>query len=418
MDTKLSLSILLVLAISASYVVAESITTAQQEYWLGETVQAEVVMNNFDLAKLSFTDNKSGKIPVGFLMMDADGKQLVYFNMPTSINAGEYHLIAKDQRAINGVLQEFNISTKISVSGNLGVSIDPPRTVLDPTRSELKISLINNADSAVAADISASNPSFKPARNPLQLGPKETKNAFISYNYSEISSDQTIYMSYSNRTHAIKVVLPESEQKETKTAPETPSAPEYVEQLKFDAQKTVEKQASTYTGFSDSLTLRSTVRKDLHNLKFALTGSIKDISELKIASADTIPAEGTIDQYIWINKGKKAKAGTYEGDLMASTDEGYSDSLHFKITLAEPKTIEENATAKPSVTLFNKSSLSLLINETKAENKPDVQKNVTIAMLLLVIVLFIAFLIGRKLRNKTQKKGLEEYVHSLKKGHK
>lgn len=421
MDKKLLFSAILLL-ISASYASAESITASQQEYWLGEAVYSEISMQNFDLAKLSFTDNKTNKIPVGFILLQADNKQMVYFDIPTSLSAGDYYLRAKDQRVINGVLQDFELSTKMPVSENLGLSVDPPVLKLDPANDEIKISLRNNAEKEVTVNITSSDPSFNPARNPLQIGPKETKNAFISYNYSEITSNQEIYLTYSNRTYTVRALLPKEEQTKQPTSSEIPSSPTYAEELKFEAQKTVEKQASRYTAFSDTLTVRSTARKELHNVRFSLTGSLKNIAELQTTTVETLPAEGTIDQYVWVNKDKKASPGLYEGELIVNSDEGYSDSIHFKITLEDLKITEQNITnmtaAKPNIALFNRSSLSMLINETKAQEKPDIKKNVTIAMVLLATVLFIAFLIGRKLRIKTRKRQLEEYVHSLKKGHK
>ncbi|MFH1332654.1 MAG: hypothetical protein ABIH53_00235 [archaeon] len=398
-----------------SYVSAEEITTSQQEYWLGETVQAEVTMNNFDLSKLSLQDNQTNKILVGFLALKLDGKTFVSFNIPTNLDHGDYYLTAKDQRIIEDVLQDFELSTKITIANELGVSVDPAIFTIKPSEDEFKIALHNYAADTVTVNITTSHKSLKPVRDSLEINPGETKNAFVKY--TGLDSEQSISLTYLNRTYTIKIVLPT----ETTTEPETPqpitTEPATTGELKFEGQGLVEKQASKYTSFSDPLTIKSTINKEIHNLKFSLTGNLAEVTELKVQEIQTLAITGSIEQFVWVNKDKTAAPGLYEGDIEVSSDEGYSDTIHLKITLTEPILIEEPI-QEPTERLFNQSKLSLLINETNVQEEPNITQNITIAIAMLVIMLTIFTFIALKMRNKTLRKRFEDYVSSFKKGRK
>ena len=411
---RLSILLLLTFLLLAEFSAAEEITTAKQEYLLGETVQAEVNMQNFDISKLSFTDNRSNKIAVGFLTQTLSDRNFVYFNIPLAIEKGEYTLKAKDRRIANGVLGDFEISAKVNVLSDTGLSIDPAIIVLDPMKDEFKIAIKNNAQASYDVNITASQ--MKATRDVLQIAPGETKNAYISYDISKLEGEQNVWLSYANRSYTVRVLIPEKKIIETAPQPKEPAQTEIAE-LKFIGPETVEKKASTYTSLSDPITVKSTAKTELKNIKFSLTGSLAEIATIKLQSADKIAPEGSIEQYIWVNKDKKAAPGDYEGKLIVEAEGGYKDEILFKISLEELKLVEEPI-SKPNVTAFNQSRLAMILNETKVKAEPDTAKSVTIALSMLLIVASIAALIALKLRNKVQKKSLEEYVKGLKKGKK
>lgn len=411
---RLSILLPLITILLASCASAEGITTAKQEYLLGETVQAEVSMQNFDISKLSFTDNRSNKIAAGFLTQAVSDRNFVYFNIPSTINQGEYFLKAKDQRIINGVLGDFEISANINVLSDTGISIDPAIILLDPMKNEFKILVKNNAQKSYDVNITALQ--MKATRETLQIAPGETKNAYISYDISKLEGEQSIQLSYANRSYTVRVLVPEKkiiEAAQPKELTQTETA-----ELKFIGPETVEKKASTYTSFSDQITVKSTAKTELKNIRFSLTGSLSKIATIKLQAADKIAPEGSIDQYIWINKDKKAAPGNYEGNLVVEAEGGYRDEIAFKISLEELKLVEEKPVAKPNITAFNQSRLAMILNETRAKEEPNTVKNVTIALSMLLIVASIAALIALRLRNNVQKKPLEEYVKGLKKGKK
>ena len=411
-------SILLLLLTSillASHAAAEEITTAKQEYILGETVQAEVNMQGFDVSKLSFLDNKSNKIAVGFLTLVIADRNFVYFNIPLGIEKGEYALTARDKRTADGVLGDFEISARINLLSEAGMSIDPAIAILDPLKNEFKIAIKNNAQTTQTVNITASQ--MKAARATLQIGPGETKNAYISYDISQLEGEQSVQLSYTNRSYTIRVLVPEKKIMETAQQKEQPTQSGTAE-LKFIGPETVEKQASTYTSFSDQITVKSTAKTEIKNIKFSLTGSLAQIATLKLQTADKIGPEGSIEQYIWINKDKKAAPGNYEGSLSVEAEGGYKDEILFKISLEELKLVEEKPGIKPNITAFNQSRLSIILNETRVKEEPNVAKNVAIAAAMLLIVASIAAIIALKMGKRVQKKPLEEYVKGLKKGRK
>ncbi len=419
---RLPLFLTLITILLATFAAAEDITTAKQDYLLGETVQAEVNMQGFDISKLSFTDNKSSKTSVGFLTEKIGDRNFVYFNIPTNILAGEYYLIAKDKRVIDGVLGDFQIFANVTVLGEVGVSIDPAILSFDPAKNELKVSMKNNAAKAYSVSVMTSTADMKAARPVLDLAPGETKSAYVSYDLSKINSEQSIGLSYANRTYVVKVLLPdikiiEQPLEQPVDKPVEKPVEQQVAELKFIGPDVVDKKASTYTSFSDVITVKSTSKDEIRNVKFPLTGTLAQIAQIKIQAIDKIPAEGSIEQSISINKDKKAAPGNYEGKIIVEADGGYKDEILFKITLEDLKLVEEKPMLT-NVSYFNKSQLAALLNETKIREEPNVVQNVTIAAVLFAIVAVIGLLIGFRLRKRTEHKPLEEYVKGLKKGRK
>lgn len=409
---KLKLLVLAAILLSVSYAYAESITTQQKEYWLGETVQAYVEMQGFELQKLSFIDNKSNKIPVGFLTQKIEGKDFVYFNIPLTAIPGKYYLSAKDRRVSNNTIQDFELSTSFDIAGNKGISIDPAIITLDPLKNEFKLSLKNNADNTLTVNITASE-GLKPARDSIQLEPGTTKNAFISYTQPE--TEQEVTLKYLNRSHTIRILTQQKTTAENITTEPKEEPITISGELTFDGPATVDKKSSRYTSFSDPIKIKNTFQKDIKNVKFSLTGNLKDIAELRTQTIDLIAAGSEAEQYVWVNKNKNAPAGIYEGDLTAKSEEGYSDSIHLKITLEELTLVEEKPAEKPAQNLFNYSRTLTLINETKAQEEPNVAKNVMTALLMLLAAIIITFLIWRKMRVKTVTETLEEHVKTIKK---
>lgn len=400
----------------ASFVSAEEITVEQEEYWLGETVQAEIVMEGFDFTKLSLLDNQSGKVAVGFLTLELDDRQFIYFNIPVTLKAGEYTLTAKDKRVVNDEIQDFEMSAKILVTEKLGVSINPAMVFIDPLKDEFKIELKNNAAETINVNVTAPD-GLKPARKSLQLEPGDVKNAFISY--TELTTEQQVMLNYLNRSYTVRVIPPEEAAElpgKAEEPAEEPIGKEPAEagELKFDGPETVEKEATKTTSFSDAITAKSTAGKELHNIRFKLTGNLGEVAELKTQELDKLEAMGEISQYIWVNKDRKASPGVYSGNLEVTADGGYSDTIHMKIILKEPEAATE--AEEPSKTLFDQQKISVLINETAVKKEePSAGKNVAIALGMLAVVLIIAIVIGRKLSVKTLKKTLEEYVKTVRK---
>lgn len=406
MNSKLLIPIIFLLL--SSYVTAESISTFQEEYWLGETVQSEIVMENFDLNKLSLLDNQSNKISVGFLTLELDDKEFVYFNIPTTLSSGDYYLTAKEKRVVEEEIQDFEISSKITVVEELGVSINPAIIFIDSLKDEFKISLKNNAQDTITVNITTSE-ELKATRNTLQINSGETKNAFISY--SELESEQVVTFSYLNRSYDIRIIIPSEEITVQDPITEEPS---YVEGLKFEGPRNVDKTSNRYTSFSDSIIITSTAKKELNNIRFIVTGNLKDVVELKITALDTLSAEGTINQYLWVNKEKKATSGVYEGDIIVKSDEGYSDVLHMKITLEDLELIDEEIESEPEE-LFNQTKVSMLLDESIPEEESEGFRNPIIALSMLFIVVLIIILISLEMRKKTIRTTLKDYAKSIKK---
>lgn len=396
---------------------AEEIATAQQEYLLGETLQAEIAMDNFNLAKLSLQDNQSNKVPIGFLLSDLGEKKFISFNLPITLPPGDYFLKAKDQRIIDSVLQDFELSAKITIIEGKGISIDPAIVIIDPLKDEFKIALHNNADQAITANVTAGE-TLKPARESLQIAPGETKSAFIKYTSAELGPEQTVSLKYLNRSYTVRIILPEKEtipEQEPETTEPVITEPE-TGGLVFDGPETVEKRANRYTSFSDPIAIKNTAKEELLDIKFSLTGNLADIIELKLDSIGALQPGESAEQFVWANKDKKAQPGVYEGDIIAKGGAS-SDSLHLKITLEEMELINESV-QEPSEQLFNQTRISLLINETLVEEKPNIKKNVTIALAMLAIVAALACFVGIKMKNKTARKRFEDYVQSFRKGRK
>ncbi len=411
--TKLLLALILLISISSAC--AEEIKLEKSVYWLGETVQAEITMQDFSLSKLSLLDNKSSKVPVGFITQKLADNDYAYFNLPTDLKPGKYYLTAKDQRIINGVLTDFTLSTELTVIQELGISVDPAIVTLDPLKNELKISLHNYAGKTITANISTTSDKLVPARADLQIEPATTRNAFISYDYASVPAGQSIIIAYQNRTYTIKVLTAETQTETIEPTTETPeSQSATTEEIKFQARG-VNKEISRYTSLSDPLTVKNTVKKELHKVEFATTGNLAEIVLLKIQSIERLDPESQIDQYIWANRDKNSKPGIYEGDLKITSQEGYSDAIHLKIAIQELTLIEEQNATKPNLPLFNKTSLKVLINETQIKEEPNVRKNVTIALIMLAIVSVIGIIISIKLRKKTRVMRFNEYVRSVKK---
>ena len=111
--------------------------------------------------------------------------------------------------------------------------------------------------------------------------------------------------------------------------------------------------------------------KSLNNIKFELTGNLKEIVRLNMTSMTSLKANTTAKQYVWINENKNAKEGEYKGKILLTTKEGYNSTFVMKIVHASPG-FGVALNEKQTTDFLTKSKLNLLLGTIDNMDEPNV----------------------------------------------
>ncbi|MDD5178039.1 MAG: hypothetical protein PHT54_02020 [Candidatus Nanoarchaeia archaeon] len=188
----------------------------------------------------------------------------------------------------------------------------------------------------------------------------------------------------------------------------------------FDGLKQASVNIDFDEGYEGTLNVLNTFNFSLHEVVFTVSNSIKDLVELEKDRYSFIDENEKINLNFYINQDGDYKPGSYSGNIMVSTKEGYSDEFNLFIDVNDKEAIEEgSAPIEESSDVGNITEEFITFdetNETEEEQEIIQERMSAMSWIWLALVLFVIIFVVYKLFNK-KKKGatLTEYAASLKK---
>jgi len=420
--------LILAFFLNLAFVAAEiNVDVLKESYATGETVQAKVQMENFAVSKLSLLDANGNKVGVGFFFLElGNNTYFVYFDLPPSMQTGTYTLYISDRRIVEGRLEELNGTDSFDVvTANSAFSIKPAIVKLDPKSSSFKIELKHVYGNTIKVNISATDKAIKPAREVITLEPLESKYLFSDYIFKELSEDSWIILSFDNRSYNIPIIVPVEEVTPVSNITENITEIENVTSEATIAQpviifvnnlNVIKHRVAQNITIAGPLRFKSTSK--LHNVSFHVSPELEQVAILNVSMFPEFLPGKVYVQYMWLNKNKDVKPGSYYGRIFVESAEGAAYSIPLELTFeeAEKKEAEKEVTIKPIVNISVGQFNLTIVNysELKEEKEKRRTKSLMIAIALILFVLIAAALLAYRLRPKKGYIKMEEYIKELK----
>ncbi|HII14683.1 MAG TPA: hypothetical protein HA362_00050 [Nanoarchaeota archaeon] len=431
---KIFLFLLISLVFCSASAFAANITVSVRgdSLFAGQTVQADVAMDRFEISKLALRDAAGGRVPVGFFRYAyGEGNYMVYFSLPAQMQLGNYSFSASDRIMEDGVLKDINATALFKVSSGQSVfSIAPAIIKLASQQSVFRIDLRHVYGDAADAAVSVTDNALKPVRASIAVAPGETKTLYVNYDYSKIKGDAVLKLSAGALVYEIPVISGKANASEAvPNQTGMPNATTPVDALETVGQLTVIRHKVPRDRIiAGGLKIRNAYSKPLHNLTFSSSG-VPGV-ELNVTELLALGPNETYTQYIWINRLKNATAGNYTGAVAVNSAEGASLDVKLEIefqdileeqnqtlpVLNNTALIPNQASSKDTVTVEpvdTQINLTFNFTEIQQANEEDQQRSLWIAVALILAVLLIIALLAYKLRPKVKYKQMKEYTQEL-----
>ncbi|MBT4174711.1 hypothetical protein HOC80_02370 [archaeon] len=380
--------LILVTLVLISIASAQELQPLQEEYLIGETIQASYNGTTLSTANIYLLDNESTSISIAPLITNYD-QFFFYFNLPTNLEEGIYTLIANIEQ------------TNLTLTQGPALTIKPGIVYLND--DSFQITIQNVGTEAITAQISATDTNVVPRKTLLTFQPDEQKNLFADY--SEITQSSELIISYGSRTYSIPLITDyvaeviENVTEENITIEENVTVEnttiELVEEI--DPLVVLTTQANhDYTLFPDEtlsgpLSIENNLNESL-NIEIVLTENLGEILSVNITEF-TIPADSVYTISISINERENASIDTYIGELqfVSSTE---TEALEMQVEIVG----DEEAVETTPVINFSVSS-----DGTTTEESGGISGTLIIGIVLIMILLGIFFLLYSKMKQPVDK---------------
>ncbi|MFH0797919.1 MAG: hypothetical protein V1906_00755 [Candidatus Woesearchaeota archaeon] len=407
---------------------SQSLDVLRGIYAPGETVMANLEVDDFSPSRLAFENEQGNKLSIGMLYFKkSEGKYHVFFNLPMGIAEGNYSLSYRDAKLVSGVQTYTNFSDNLGIiKSPVAISLKPTIFKLDSSKTSIKIELSNKGESATTINITSDNPLVKPVRESLDIGAGETKNLFV--NYGGVVSASLLGLYYGDKVYMVEL-LADDKPVEIRAEPLS-------EGLEFVDATPIYHSIMPSQVIAGELEFRNINSRPLHNVTFHTSPSIADIIDFNTSIFIEIKPNVVYRQFIWINKNKNLPLGNYYGVLLMKSSEGAKAELGINILIREQELVELPVekpeegikeelvdTTQPSLDITSITDITnvsstggITLVEGKVEKKTN--SNRLIGIILLLIVLIAGSVITWRLRPKDRVIKFNDYISSLGKGQK
>lgn len=411
--------IILLSAISS----AQGMSLYDNSYVSGETVQAMLEYDGFDISKLSLLDESGNEVTSAFFSVEINSTYHVYFNLAVGLAEGNYTFQLKDRKLVEDEWTDIVIEESFNVvPGNSSFSISPGFVKISADESSLKIKLQHRKGGAI--EIEASSESVDLVRDTITLNPGESKFLFADYSFEDVPEDAMILLSFDSGSYdmpILKEAIKEAPAENVTEEPEPVVENETVEHDFTGALSIVNDDAKSVADtVSQDVTIEGFVRimnldsLPLHNVRFVPDESLSGIVEFNVSSFDVLEPGIVYEQYVWINRDKNVEPGKYEGIIMIISEEGASESMDINLVFSSIET-EPEEQERLNITDYTPGNISINFSELGQEPEEDQGKSLAIAIILIVIVLILIGILAYRLRPKKGMKQLGSYAKGLKK---
>jgi hypothetical protein len=408
MKNGLILFILILLSLST----VSALDIFNEEYIAGETLQAESNSSGLSTSQISLLNSDSQIVSISPLLTQIrEDEHLIYFNLPTDLEVGQYKLRAGSD-SVN-----FSI-----ISGTQIIQFKPGVIILDDTGSNFKLEISNLFDDNTV-EISSSSSSIIPRKSTLSFIGAENKNLFIDYTYTQIEKDETISLSYGSRSFLVPIIYPDLDNSEeinitlgniteeniTKEVNTTIFIEEEIiidetEPLVFVvSSETVEVNIFEGESISDTLKIQNNLNETITELSIKLSGDLRNILSINEENIE-IKSKELYSLNVNINQNNRAKVGEYMGEITLSNTE-YSISLPMIITVSKEEIISEDSDANPGFIEVGSD------NDENIEGENNATLFIGIILIFILGAIFIVVVL--KLKQKDEKK-FNQYINETK----
>jgi len=389
---------ILLLAYSAS----AEITIFKDEYFSGETFQAELnfpnLVDEIKISDISILDSEGVKTSIGVLLGKIEKeKYFIYFDVP-DVSDGNYKLVIDNVKYTdNGILKKetFSKNFRIFKRSNELLSIKPAFIkYFEGGKNFFKIEAANKGENIVNIDI-IGNDFMEVSKDYLTISSGNTEYFFLEI--KELNSNSFLILNHSFGGYKIPVYVLES----------------FSSDLSFFIEKDGKKEYlnSYFTelpfGSSGEKTLFIENKGDnLTNLKVSVDSSLTNVLKPGFEEIEMFEKNKIISLALFINLNRNLQKGSYAGNIIFKNNQ--IDILFpVNVNIAESSLYDGGITEEKEDTLTEEPLLEEsedLINfpeEKPQEKKLDSRQlsNLLIGLILLVFVLgyfFIYWKTGKK----------------------
>lgn len=405
-----------------------TVSITGDSFFAGQTVLAKVSMHDFSVSKLSLLDSSGSKTSVGYFHIPYDmpkDEYYVYFNLPSSLIPGTYHLNLSNRIMESGTAKWVSAADSFSVSKGSAVFAITP-AVIKPSSysSQFRIDLRHTYGTEATASVSSAGSALKPVRDSITVLPGETKSLFVNYNYSALKEGDMLRLSAPSFSYEVPIIGLPMPKAENATANNTVQEPEQIP-VPADAIRSADNisvirhTVKRNKAIAGPVRFVNTFSAPLHDVTFSSMG-IPSLEFNTTVFPVVMPGE-KFTQYIWINREKNIPAAQYRGEITANSREGTSLSIRLELNFEEIAEPAENKTVQQvlpnqSVLIEDKIpdvkplNISVNYSDITQASEEEKTKGLKIALIIIAAVIAIIALLAFRLRPITKFRHMKEYA--------
>ncbi len=366
-----------------------NITTFKNEYFIGETFQAELkfpdIVDKIELSNIKILNNLNEPTNIGVILKDIDKENyFVYFDIP-EIENGLYKLTVNNVKYIeNNILKKENFEKEILISKKDYdiISINPPVIIADiDEKSFFKIKLENKGNNLIFLEITDNSNSTNLITKNISINKESIDYVYFAINKS--INKVNLSLIYNKNIFTLPIYVKNIRQKENiKFFIENNNEKKYIKDFKAEIP---------YGNYAETDIFLENNENNLANLTISIKGNIKDMIKLGFEKIDFFENKKVIALNLYINK---AKIGLYEGDLKIFNEKiEVNLPLSIKIIGLKNKVIEEiEKTTNISETVKEeneKIDKEIKPITNKKVNKERLSYMLIIAVIIIFIILYV-----------------------------
>ncbi len=411
----------------------------KNEFSSGNTVQFYVNLTQDPVRPLTASSIYLGNAQIikvsSIITKLGNNSYFVYFNLP-KLDNGKYNINVRLAYNVDNILQEIVSIIPIEIiNRDKQMYISPGIIVVDIDESSYyQIALYNGGPNQTEVNLSVSGLNLRLSRSSIPLPQGFNKYFYVYFNKTNIRQlNQRIIIDYVTILYLGKefripvyilnkipeVIAVENKTVEEKSIAENKTA---IKQKGIDfvvSSKEFDEVLATEDTRAGNIAFKNFLDKSLTNIKFSVTGNIREIVRLNITSIPVLQGNETAKQYVWINEYKNATEGLYEGNITLTTKEGYSATFFVRVNMVGKGKVEiEDKESETKTTdlipsnglLEEKYGFGNLTSGEKGE--PEEKADNSLAIFLVFLFFVVIFIIIYKVQ--TKKKSSKDYIGNIK----
>ena len=412
--------IFLVIILCINTVSAVEINFLKDKYMAGDSVQAEINLNNLSLVEpFSYNNiklyNNNEKIPLNLNLYKLKDKYFVFFDLPF-LEAKDYKFVLENLiYSEKNILKKESFPKNLSVVSGRGIAVYPALIYLNIEAWEnprVSLEIKNKASNDILLNFESGSESirFNKEERLLETGEKYILSMILNmraYSGNEFSSN--IVVKYLNDSYSIPIIINKisreivgsgGEVTKTEAVSEEPVEIKFIENSDR-VNRTLRKEDSV----EGNLRFKNFGNKSLYNLEYSLTSDLSKIIRLEYKGDNTLEGGEIENFYIYINENKNIDKN-YTGELAVKSG-NVKSSFPFYIYY-KPKIIEDkNESKEIEYTYYNYTT----------DLKPEKEKSkiwiYIIFGFFVLILIYLAYYFYKKGKPETKK--FESLIPSFRK---